>query len=120
MVLGVGGSRFRDGTGWDEADDREVVPIGTEELLRRVEKAQGLMREQGVDALYLDTSTNLRYFTGIELKLTERLHGAVIPAEGEIAYLSPAFEEPKTRDACSRFGDDVRVLGGARGPDRAR
>ena len=55
------------------------------------------MRAQGVDALYLDTSTNLRYFTGVALGLTERLHGAVIPAEGPIAYLSPAFEEPKTR-----------------------
>ena len=56
------------------------------------------MREQGVDALYLDTSTNLRYFTGVALTLTERLHGAVIPVEGEVAYLSPAFEEPKTRE----------------------
>ncbi len=66
------------------------------------------MREQGVQALYLDTSTNLAYFTGIGLKLTERLHGAVIPAEGDIAYLSPAFEEPKTRTML-RFGDDIRV-----------
>ena len=87
---------------------REVVPIGTEEFQQRVEKAQRLMREQGVDALYLDTSTNLRYFTGIDLKLTERLHGAIIPVEGEIAYLSPAFEEPKTRTLL-HFGADIRV-----------
>ena len=57
------------------------------------------MREQGLQALYLDTSTSLAYFTGIQLGPSERLHGAVIPVEGEIAYLSPAFEEPKTRVA---------------------
>ena len=83
-------------------------PIATAEFQARVAKAQGLMRDQGVQALYLDTSTNLHYFTGVALKLTERLHGAVIPAEGPIAYLSPAFEEPKTREYL-RFGDDVRT-----------
>ena len=38
---------------------------------------------------------------------SERLHGAIIPAEGEIIYLSPAFEEPKTRELIA-FGADVR------------
>src|SRR3954452_20996707 len=108
MVLGVGGSSFEAELAGMTDMTKDIVKIGTEELQRRVEKAQALMREQGVDALYLDTSTNLRYFTGIELKLTERLHGAVIPAEGEVAYLSPAFEEPKTRTLL-RFGEDVRV-----------
>src|SRR3954454_7267364 len=107
MVLGVGGASFETELARMAPMNREAVPIGTEEYRRRVEKAQQLMREQGVDALYLDTSTNLRYFTGIELKLTERLHGAVIPAEGELAYLSPAFEEPKTRTLL-RFGADIR------------
>ena len=66
------------------------------------------MREQGVQALYLDTSSNLNYFTGISLGVSERLHGAIIPVEGEIAYLSPAFEEPKTRTLL-KFGADIRV-----------
>jgi Xaa-Pro dipeptidase len=108
MVVGVGGSSFETELARMTPMSRDAVPIGTGEYQRRVEKAQRLMKEQGIDALYLDTSTNLRYFTGIELKLTERLHGAVIPAEGEIAYLSPAFEEPKTRTML-RFGGDIRV-----------
>lgn len=107
MVQGVGGSTFE-----IELARLEPAPlpppIATAELQARLLKAQGLMREQGVDALYLDTSTNLRYFTGVALGLTERLHGAIIPAQGEIAYLSPAFEEPKTR-AYLKFGDDIRV-----------
>ena len=107
MVLGVGGSSFTAELAAMETMTASAVPIGVPEYQARIAKAQALMRAQGIDALYLDTSTNLRYFTGIELKLTERLHGAVIPANGEIAYLSPTFEEPKTREYM-KFGDDVR------------
>ena len=108
MVLGVGGSSFAAELAAMQPMTSGVTPIDAGEYQARVARAQALMRQQGVDALYLDTSTNLRYFTGIELKLTERLHGAVIPAEGEIAYLSPAFEEPKTRTLL-KFGADIRV-----------
>lgn len=108
MVAGVGGSSFEAELARLAPMAERVAPISTEELKARVAKAQALMREQGIGALYLDTSTNLAYFTGIGLRLTERLHGAIIPAEGAIAYLSPAFEEPKTREYM-RFGDDVRV-----------
>lgn len=108
MVLGVGGSSFEAELALMSPMTGAVAPITADELQRRVARAQTLMREQRIDALYLDTSTNLRYFTGISLGLTERLHGAVIPAEGELAYLSPAFEEPKTRTLL-RFGADIRV-----------
>ena len=107
MTLGVGGSTF-------EAELARMTPmagaeaIGVRELQARVEKAQRLMREQCIDALYLDTSTNLRYFTGVVLHATERLHGAVIPATGDVTYLSPNFEEPKTRELL-RFGEDIRT-----------
>ncbi len=107
MVQGVGGSSFAAELERMRPMIAGVQPIAVEEYQARVARAQLLMREQGVDALYLDTSTNLRYFTGIALGLTERLHGAVIPAEGEVAYLSPTFEEPKTRTLL-RFGADIR------------
>jgi Xaa-Pro dipeptidase len=107
MTIGVGGST-------SEAEllrmlpMREgIVPIDDAERLRRIEKAQRLMREQDIQALYLDVSTNLYYFTGIRLRPSERLHGAIIPADGDIIYLSPAFEEPKTRELM-HFGSDVR------------
>ena len=107
MVHGVGGSTFAAELDRMAPMAAGVQPITNEEYQARIAKAQRLMRDQGVDALYLDTSTNLRYFTGVPLNLTERLHGAVIPAEGELAYLSPTFEEPKTRSLL-RFGDDIR------------
>ena len=108
MTAGVGGSSVEAELAKLTPMTSAAQPIGTAELTSRVDKAQRLMRDQGVHALYLDTSTNLAYFTGIGLKLTERLHGAIIPAEGDIAYLSPAFEAPKTRTML-RVGDDIRV-----------
>ena len=107
MTVGVGGSSFEAELAQLSSMTGGAEPIGVAELEGRVARAQGLMRAQGVQALYLDTSSNLNYFTGIGLKLTERLHGAIIPAEGEITYLSPNFEEPKTR-AYLRFGDEIR------------
>ncbi|WP_254070230.1 aminopeptidase P family N-terminal domain-containing protein, partial [Acidisphaera sp. L21] len=107
MVLGVGGSTFAAELERMKPMTGCVTPIPVEEYQQRIQKAQRLMREQGVTALYLDTSTNLRYFTGVALNLTERLHGAVIPVEGEVAYLSPSFEEPKTREYL-KFGTDIR------------
>ncbi|WP_312795837.1 Xaa-Pro peptidase family protein [Tianweitania sp.] len=74
-----------------------VAPISVEELKARIAKLQGLMREEGIKATYLDTSTSLTYFTGMTLGASERLHGAIIPVSGEPIYISPAFEEPKTQ-----------------------
>lgn len=107
MTIGVGGSSVEAELAKLGAESAGVAPIAVGEFRARIAKAQRLLREQGLQALYLDTSTNLHYFTGIQLKLTERLHGAIIPAEGEVVYLSPAFEEPKTREYM-QFGDDVR------------
>ncbi|MGO4675568.1 M24 family metallopeptidase [Bosea sp. 2YAB26] len=107
MTIGVGGSSFEAELARLNSMTSGVEPIAVAEFKARIAKAQALLREQGLQALYLDTSANLHYFTGIQLKLTERLHGAIIPAEGDIVYLSPAFEEPKTREYI-QFGEDVR------------
>jgi Xaa-Pro dipeptidase len=107
MTIGVGGSSFEAELAQLQPIPGGAQPIAVAEYKARVAKAQRLLREQGLVALYLDTSSSLDYFTGIQLTLTERLHGAVIPVEGDIVYLSPAFEEPKTRE-CLKFGEDVR------------
>ena len=98
MTLGVGGSTFDHELSRMVPMTDGVQPIAARELQARIAKAQHLMRGEGIQALYLDTSTNLRYFTGVALNLTERLHGAVIPADGPPILLSPTFEEPKTRE----------------------
>ena len=85
-----------------------VVPITVDERLARVEKAQRLMREQGIDAILLEAGSALIYFTGVRWWRSERFTGAIIPAEGEIAFVTPYFEEPSVRESM-KFGDDVRT-----------
>jgi Xaa-Pro dipeptidase len=82
-----------------------IPAITVEELQARIDKLQGLMRDAGVKAVYLDTSTSLTYFTAMMLGASERMHGAVIPSSGAPIYISPAFEEPKTQTLIAVPGD---------------
>ncbi|EGM77199.1 Xaa-Pro aminopeptidase [Rheinheimera sp. A13L] len=75
-----------------------LLPVGLAEYQSRIKKAQQLMRQHGIDALYLNAGTNLSYFTGTVWYASERLVGALLfaegPAEGELLYISPVFEIP--------------------------
>lgn len=84
------------------------TPIGVEERLARVGKAQQLMQANNVKALLLEAGSALIYFTGVRWRRSERFTGAVIPAEGDIAFVTPYFEEPSVRESMT-FGDDVRT-----------
>ena len=86
----------------------DVPPIGVEERLKRIARAQAIMREKGIDALYLDVSSSMIYFTGLNFRRTERMHSAVLPAKGDIVYVSPAFEVEKLKTMTS-FGDKIAV-----------
>jgi Xaa-Pro dipeptidase len=94
----------------DELSDitGDAVPITVDERLARVEKAQRLMRRHGIDAILLEAGSALIYFTGVRWWRSERFTGAIIPAEGEIAFVTPYFEEPSVRESME-FGDDVRT-----------
>jgi len=94
----------------DELSDMTgaAVPIGVDERLARVAKAQTLMQETGYEALLLEAGSALIYFTGVRWWRSERFTGAVIPAEGDIAFVTPYFEEPSVRESMT-FGDDVRT-----------
>ncbi len=85
-----------------------AAPITPAEHQARVEKVQRLMQVQGIDALLLEAGASLQYFTGIQWWRSERLTAAVIPAEGEIAIVTPHFEEPSIRESLLVKGD-VRV-----------
>jgi Xaa-Pro dipeptidase len=75
-----------------------VQPITLAEYQDRIQKAQQLMQQLGIDALYLNAGTNLSYFTGTVWYASERLVGALLfakgPARGELVYISPVFEIP--------------------------
>ncbi|MGL4239588.1 MAG: M24 family metallopeptidase [Beijerinckiaceae bacterium] len=106
MTIGVGGSTAEAELAKLKNMRGDVPPIGVDERLKRIDKAQRLMREKGIDALWLDISSSLTYFTGLQMRRTERAHGAILPAKGEIVYLSPAFEVEKLLTMTS-FGDKV-------------
>lgn len=85
-----------------------VVPISDDERRERMEKARRLMRDNGIDAVYIEPGTSFSYYTGMEWRGGERMLAIVIPARGEPAYVCPAFEEERARELV-KFGDDIRT-----------
>lgn len=70
-------------------------PVAEAEFTARLDGLRATMRGQGIGAVWLDASSSLTYYTGLALGLSERIHGALVPAEGPLTYLSPNFERPK-------------------------
>ncbi|HSX62947.1 MAG TPA: Xaa-Pro peptidase family protein [Tahibacter sp.] len=97
MSLGIGGTSREAALASLAPMLDGVAPIALPEYRERIARAQALMREQGIAALYLHAGTSLRYFTGLVWRGSERLVGALLPAQGEIEYLAPAFEEGTIR-----------------------
>lgn len=98
MTLGVGGQSAEAALASLSNMMGGVRPIGSDEFQARLQRAQALMRERGWPAIYVHAGTNLRYFTGTVWHPSERLVGALIPAEGAPHYLAPAFEEGTLRE----------------------
>lgn len=86
----------------------DAKPITREERLGRISKAQRLMEENGISAIYLDSGTSMVYFTGVRWGQSERMMAAIIPVNGDVYYICPGFEEERLRELIS-IGDEVRV-----------
>jgi Xaa-Pro dipeptidase len=76
-----------------------AVPISAAERQARIARAQQLMRAQGISAILVEPGSSLVYFTGVRWSRSERLTGAVIPAQGQIGVFTPYFEEPSVRES---------------------
>ena len=87
---------------------KAAPPITDAERLGRIERAQKLMAEHHIDAIVLEGGTSMFYFTGVRWGNSERTFAVVIPARGELAWVTPGFEEARSRELI-RFGKDVRV-----------
>ncbi len=105
MTLGIGGSTTQKELSKLTSTRDNAVAIGLEEYTTRLRHLRVLMKNSNVDALYLDASTSLRYFTGLQCYASERLHGAIVTLSGELIYVCPAFEEQKTRSGIVADGD---------------
>lgn len=85
-----------------------VVPISLDERRGRIEKARRLMRENRIDAIYVESGATMFYYTGVRWGLSERMFALVIPQRGDIAWICPKFEEAKARELI-RIGNDIRT-----------
>lgn len=85
-----------------------VVPITVEERQARIAKAQHLMGEQKIDAIYIEPGSSMFYFTGMRWSTSERMFALIIPQRGELAWVCPKFEEERARELI-KFGKDIRT-----------
>jgi len=85
-----------------------VPSITDDERKARIEKARKLMIDNKIDAIFLEGGTSMFYFTGVRWGNSERTFGVVIPAKGELAWVTPGFEEARARELI-KFSNDVRV-----------
>lgn len=92
MSNGIGGKTQQQALAELSNMTSDLTPIQLHEYQARIEKAQLYMRNNNIGALYLNAGTNLTYFTGMQWYPSERLVGAILPAEGDVVYLAPAFE----------------------------
>src|SRR5215467_689298 len=79
-----------------------IKPIGPDEFLARQEHARRLMKDNAIDAIFVEGGTSLAYFTGLHWWLSERLFAMVLPQKGDPFFISPKFEEGRSRE---KLGD---------------
>lgn len=85
-----------------------AVPIADDERRARLAKAQRLMAEHKIDAIYMDGGASLNYYTGMRWWTSERMMGMLLPASGDPVYITPAFERDRALEQI-RFGQDIRT-----------
>lgn len=86
----------------------EPPGITDEERWARIAKAQRLMAAEGLDGILMLGGTTMRYFSDVSWGRSERTFALLIPREGEVAWVCPAFERERALEQI-RFGEDVRV-----------
>ena len=93
MTKGVGGQTAEQALASLSDMTAGAVPISEREFQARIEKAQRLMAEQNIAALYLHAGSSLYYFTGMRWKSSERMVGAMLLPSGAPLFIAPAFEK---------------------------
>jgi Xaa-Pro dipeptidase len=86
----------------------DVKPISRAEYRARLDKARALMGKHNIGALLLEPGASMVYFTGVHWWRSERLTAAVIPRDGDVAIVTPHFEEPSVRESL-QVPAEVRV-----------
>ena len=93
MTKGVGGLNKEQAL--DQLQDMtlDITPISVSEYRQRLHNAELLMKEKGINALFITPGSNLLYFTGLNWRCSERFTGVVLSAQGGLTYIIPHFEQ---------------------------
>lgn len=86
----------------------QIVPISADERRQRLARAQQLMGENKLDAIFMRGGSSLTYFTGMHWFNSERTMGMLLPKSGDPIYVTPAFEKNRALEQI-QFGHDVRT-----------
>ena len=98
MTIGVGGKTKEAALSALSDMTAGIRPITKQEYSTRIGNAQAAMQSHGIAAIWVHAGTNLTYFTGTKWHPSERMVGAILPAEGAIEYIAPYFEQNTLRD----------------------
>lgn len=82
-------------------------PTTPDEHRARIERARGLMAKEGLDAVVVGGGSTLLYFSGLQWGVSERLLALVIPRDGEVVFVVPAFERSRAEERI-RIGGELR------------
>jgi Xaa-Pro dipeptidase len=83
--------------GEGEPERGPLVPIGREEYAARRVRLGELLSRVRADAFLCEGGATMRYLSGVEWSLSERLFALIVLADGSHFFLAPAFEESRAR-----------------------
>lgn len=72
--------------------------ITAKERKQRRDKLREQMRELGHAAVLIEPGSTLEYFTNVKWWISERLTAVMIPADGEMMFVTPSFEESRLKE----------------------
>ncbi len=87
----------------------DIQPIQKLDFANRHNRARSLMRREGIDSLFLSGSTNLYYFSGINMGGGDRLFAMFLPQEGSPVFVCPAFELGRAKESIKYGEDDIHL-----------
>lgn len=81
--------------------------ITSAERSSRRQKLRQHMARQGHDAVLIEPSSSMEYFTGVKWWISERITAVIIPAEGALMFVTPAFEKSRLKELLDISADII-------------
>jgi Xaa-Pro dipeptidase len=91
-----------------ESEVINVEPLTVEDYSLRLEKLNISMQKFGMDAIFIEGSTNLKYFFNVSWWLSERVFGAIVNSVGVPVWICPAFEMERASEVVPE-GHEIRT-----------